>query len=644
MNFPCPNPPVDCPGVNNNPLTNFSSEAPDAFSYLGEFYGPNADAPLGWTGEPTPLYRTCTSTVSQAAANACAESLAVPNWIPPSQQPNPNPPVFGNDSLFGVSSCPDGTQFQYLVPQNQFRAGSREAANEAAQDWGNQQAEIHKLCLSDLPGVICQGAALSLAITPTSAFLAPPGANNWTIIDGALPPGLSLSNPDTGPAMLTGTPTTVGDYQFTVHLILTNGDFTQKQYFMTVAGFAGTLPEATAGTPYNVSLDTFVGGFSMPSFDDSAGPFPAGLTMDRSGNVSGTPTTGGTTIVNLRIEDGVTGFVCNQVVSFTVNATCGPLPVQQFGPTVVGSVRATLLARPGIALSPDLLAVGQFGGGSDVTTINPHTLATASISIPGVADVACGCYSAVNDRFIFGHSTGGVCRISRVAPDPLSVQSTTDFSATLGSAAFYMVYHSVKKLVYGVSRGHIFAYDPVTNTITGSVLTVVLNDNPQITIDETNNILWACNENAAPFSLYKYDISGAVPVLINTYAFPASAGGNPSIAFCPGNSLVYCAYYDLAFATKMARFNPATGLFGNITATANIPNFYPYPFSYNPVSKLLFVQDVGNVDVYCSVTDSLLGTLTPGMNQPSPSAFGAWDASNSFVDSQVNPSTLTLYH
>ena len=320
-NRPCPIK-VDCPGADGNPISNYSSEQPDPVVFLGSDFGPNKNPPLGWDFGPTTSYNTCLSPVSQAAADACAAAISGPKvtqaWVPPSQQPNPNGPVFGNRALNGVAFCPDGTPFYFAVPAKQFKAGSQQAADEAAQTWGNEQAAIHQCCLSDLPSPVCQGIALSLNITATSSFLAPPGVNVWALEAGStVPPGLALSQTPTGPATISGTPTTPGDFAFTISVTLPNGDVGLREYFMTVAGITNTLPDASVGTAYSQSLLTH--GFSNPKFDLVGGSLPDGLTLNIFGNITGTPTTAQSTSATIRVEDTATGFTCNQTV--TMNAT-----------------------------------------------------------------------------------------------------------------------------------------------------------------------------------------------------------------------------------------------------------------------------------------------------------------------------------
>lgn len=325
--MPC-NTHVNCPGFDGSPVINNSSEAPDVLTFLGEAYGPNYNPPLGWQWDALTDYVVCTSPVSQAAADQCAQDGSVSGttgtWVPPEQQSRPDAHTFKNSAQQGMVDCPDGLPYFYDVPAGMFTGGTQAAADQAAVDWGNQQAILHQLCFSDIASPVCQGAALSVNIFASSAFLAPPGSNVWEVTSGpaSLPPGLTLNSTATGPASLTGTPTTPGDYDFVIGVTLPNGDFSQKEFFVTVAGITNpALPDATVGTPYNASLLTI--GFSSPVFSVTDTGLPDGLAMDSAGNISGTPavgSTGGTFTVVVR--DGVTSFECNQdiTINFAVPA------------------------------------------------------------------------------------------------------------------------------------------------------------------------------------------------------------------------------------------------------------------------------------------------------------------------------------
>ncbi len=122
---------------------------------------------------------------------------------------------------------------------------------------------------------------------------------SWSVLAGSsLPPGLSL-NSSTG--MLSGTPTTVGTYNFLVQAAdaANSANFGIRNLTLTVTDVSITtnsLPYGNVGTPYNQTL-TATGGTGPYTW--SMGPgfssfLPPGLLLNATtGVLSGTPSSGG---------------------------------------------------------------------------------------------------------------------------------------------------------------------------------------------------------------------------------------------------------------------------------------------------------------------------------------------------------------
>jgi hypothetical protein len=143
---------------------------------------------------------------------------------------------------------------------------------------------------------------------PYSATLVvKPGTSpySFAVTSGSLPPGLSL-NSSTG--AITGTPTTLGSYPFTV--TVTDAQF-QTASVATVINVvnplqittASPLPGGTAGTPYSTTINA-TGGTAPYTFSVSSGALPPGLALDSAtGDISGTPTTPGTYSFTIKVKD-----------------------------------------------------------------------------------------------------------------------------------------------------------------------------------------------------------------------------------------------------------------------------------------------------------------------------------------------------
>jgi Putative Ig domain len=136
------------------------------------------------------------------------------------------------------------------------------------------------------------------------------GAVQWTLVAGAIPPGM------TGPffqgqtaGAISGRPTTEGTYTFTVKVTDSAGQ-TDEQTFtntivaprpLTVTNTAGALPAASVGQGYSVVLNAD-GGLPGYAWSIAAGKLPPGIGLFGS-TIGGIPTTPGTFAFTVRVAD-----------------------------------------------------------------------------------------------------------------------------------------------------------------------------------------------------------------------------------------------------------------------------------------------------------------------------------------------------
>jgi hypothetical protein len=134
------------------------------------------------------------------------------------------------------------------------------------------------------------------------------GALTWSITAGALPSGMSLG-PNSG--TVAGTPTTAGNYNFTVKVTDSLGNFGTQAFTLKVLIFLSdsapptintTLPPATAGIAYSNTIQT-TGGTGMLTWSITAGALPPGLSLSQLGVVSGTPTAPGNYNFTVQVTD-----------------------------------------------------------------------------------------------------------------------------------------------------------------------------------------------------------------------------------------------------------------------------------------------------------------------------------------------------
>lgn len=121
-------------------------------------------------------------------------------------------------------------------------------------------------------------------------------SNTWTITEGSLPPGINMNSVS---GRLTGTPTTRGDYTFTMTKTNVSGSFSREftlevRYVLpTITTAAGALKAGVLGQTYGVNIGGTGGTTDGVSHSIINGELPPGLTINETGRIAGIPTTSG---------------------------------------------------------------------------------------------------------------------------------------------------------------------------------------------------------------------------------------------------------------------------------------------------------------------------------------------------------------
>jgi large repetitive protein len=139
--------------------------------------------------------------------------------------------------------------------------------------------------------------------------------DEYTVISGSLPPGLSILGPmSLFGSRLVGTPTLAGTYRFTLQLALCPSSpddctpqIATREYEVVIAGspisiVTSSLPDADVGTPYSVFL-VREGGTGPVQWDVVSGTLPAGISLTTAGELTGTPTAPGEASFEVRVRD-----------------------------------------------------------------------------------------------------------------------------------------------------------------------------------------------------------------------------------------------------------------------------------------------------------------------------------------------------
>ncbi len=173
---------------------------------------------------------------------------------------------------------------------------------------------------------------------------------NWTVIAGVLPLGLSLNS---GGGQISGTPTTAGSSNFTVQVNDSNNVITSKAFALTIfppplITTNSPLPPGTVKVPYSQTL-VATGGAPPLTWTITAGLLPAGLALSSAGQISGTPTTAGTSDITVQVADA-NGVTATKPLVLTINP---PLVITTSSPLASGTV--------GVSYSQLLTATGGSG-------------------------------------------------------------------------------------------------------------------------------------------------------------------------------------------------------------------------------------------------------------------------------------------
>lgn len=208
-------------------------------------------------------------------------------------------------------------------------------------DLGSESSTALRLAV-DLPSAV-------VGVPYTGALIASGGVAPYTYDDtpaGTIPPGLSI-NDTTG--AVTGTPNTVGYYEFTAAVTDSNADTASQVVSIRVtSGIAVSnyLPDGEVGISY-FAFFSATGGVAPYTFAVTSGSLPTSTSLSSGGSVTGTPSVAGTYNFTVTATDD-NGLTQDLPGSITIAAALD-LSASNYadgfvgvaynaGPTVVGGV------------------------------------------------------------------------------------------------------------------------------------------------------------------------------------------------------------------------------------------------------------------------------------------------------------------
>jgi large repetitive protein len=269
--------------------------------------------------------------------------------------------------------------------------------------------------------------------------------SSWTVYDGYMPPGLTLSS--TG--LISGVPSLAGSYYGWVEVMDSDGFLGSATWNWTVTNTV-TIRNTSESSPPGyeitpVALTTSDSGSSpITSWALTGGSLPPGLSMSTVGVVTGTPTTAGSYSATVTATDA-SGSNGIGTVSWTVandGVTVNPLSESSTGGESVGAMSLTAFDSgstvggfswavtggslpPGLSLSSSGVISGTptAPGGTSVATVT----ATDADGFAGSGTIT---WTVVNPISVTSNPDETSALDVVVTPVPLSVSDWTSSTAT----------------------------------------------------------------------------------------------------------------------------------------------------------------------------------------------------------------------
>ncbi len=154
--------------------------------------------------------------------------------------------------------------------------------------------------------VLPSGTVSTVYATTTLAATGGVSPYTWSVTVGALPAGLTLSSA----GAISGTPTAYGTSNFTVQVkdsknVTATANLSIKINPAPLSVTTSSLPNAVANSAYPATNLAATGGATPYTWSVTVGTLPAGLVLSSAGQITGTPTTAGTSNFTVQVKDSL---------------------------------------------------------------------------------------------------------------------------------------------------------------------------------------------------------------------------------------------------------------------------------------------------------------------------------------------------
>ncbi|GFO56251.1 hypothetical protein GMSM_32580 [Geomonas sp. Red276] len=270
--------------------------------------------------------------------------------------------------------------------------------------------QVDKIVLYDRPNLSDQILSATLTFSDGSTVSVGPLANDGSATAVTFSPKVTNSVKMT---VVTGTGSNVG---------LAEMEVWGYQVASAVGVTTSSLPDGTVGVAYGLTLAAS-GGTSPYTWALTSGSFPAGLAMDSTGVISGTPTQAASSNVTIQATDS------------TGNSASKAFPLAVYAPLTV-TTASLPVATVGTAYSQSLAASG--GSSSYSWSVTSGTLPAGLTLIPATGVIsgtptAAGS-SPITVQVADGRGVTAQAQLSVTVFQPLTVTTSSLPLATVGSA------------------------------------------------------------------------------------------------------------------------------------------------------------------------------------------------------------------
>ncbi len=384
----------------------------------------------------------------------------------------------------------------------------------------------------------------------------------WVVTAGALPPGLTLATN----GVLSGTPTTIGSYPFTVTVTdsaptpsMNSASFTIQITTPPPPTINNTPPPTgTVGAAYPAFQFTATTGY-LPLVWSETGALPAGLSLSAGGVLSGTPQADGQFPITLEVTDALNRSA--PAVHFTVRVSLAR-PAAGFTQTAGGM----MIARSGH--SATLLLTGKvlIAGGPDATA-ELYVPASETFTATGSMTVARSGHTAtlLGDKALPNYgkvlvAAGGTQTAELYDPASGTFTATGSMLASHDQPTATLL-QTGKVLIAGGGTASAELYNPATGTFaaTGSMLELLTGHTATLLANGQVLIAGGVAPTGTTSAAEIYDPASGNFTVTGSMS-EARSGHNATLLMngpAPTNGLVLIAGSDLTAEV----YNPASGTF-----------------------------------------------------------------------------------